>query len=45
MAFAPAGNHEEEPEETFGDDITNVTGCLYPGAAGGTSSDCARSYM
>ena len=40
-----AGNHEEESEFVFGDDITRLTSCEYPGHAGGAAGDCARAFM
>ena len=39
-----AGNHEEESEIQFGDDITQITGCSFPGSDGSTP-DCARAFV
>ncbi len=38
------GNHEEESEIVFGDDITHITGCSFPGVDGKTP-DCARAFV
>ena len=43
-AVVPAGNHEEESEIQYGDDITQITGCSFPGSDGSTP-DCARAFV